>query len=167
MVNSAVLVLNQNYLPLNVCTARRAIVLLLQQKAEMVENGAGYIHTINSLVPLPSVIRLVYIVKRPNSHKKLTRLEIFARDHFRCQYCGKETRNLTLDHIMPRFRGGPHTWENVVSACIPCNRKKAGKTPLEAGMKLIRKPFLPKYNGYYIPYQYLRSHDNWLKFIPQ
>ena len=118
MVDLPVLVLNQNYEPLNVCRVRRAVVLLYQGKAEMLENGVGLIHSANQSFPVPSVIRLPYLIKRPfRSEKKLTRLEVFQRDKYTCQYCGKQTRQLTLDHVIPRHRGGQHTWENVVSAC--------------------------------------------------
>ncbi|HCP60835.1 MAG TPA: HNH endonuclease, partial [Dehalococcoidia bacterium] len=135
MVNRSVLVLNQNYEPLDVCRVRRAVVLLYQGKAEMLENGLGFIHSANYSFPLPSVIKLAYFIKRPRPQKKLTRFEIFRRDHYTCQYCGRETRQLTLDHVTPRYRGGQHSWENVVSACVACNRRKAGRTPLEAGMR--------------------------------
>jgi len=168
MVNSPVLVLNQSYEPLNVCRARRAVVLLYRGKAEMLENGSGFIHSANHTFPLPSVIRLDCIIRRPRPERKLTRLEIFNRDQYTCQYCGKETRQLTLDHVIPRHQGGQHTWENVVSACILCNRRKAGRTPQEAGMKLTRRPSLPRGNRFfYIPYHYLQTRSEWQKYLPQ
>ena len=168
MINFPVLVLNQNYEPLNVCRVRRAVVLLDGGKAEMLENGSGFIHTTNHDFPVPSVIRLAYIIKRPRPQRKLTRLEIFQRDHFTCQYCGKQTGQLTLDHVIPRFRGGEHLWENVVSACIPCNRHKAGRTPGEAGMKLLSSPALPRGDRFfYIPYRYRQSQSQWQKYLPQ
>ena len=144
MTNLPVLVLNQNYEPLNICRARRAIVLLYQGKAEMLEDGSGFIHSVSSIFSLPSVIRLAYMIKRPRPERKLTRLEIFNRDQYTCQYCGKETRQLTLDHVIPRHRNGHHTWENIVSACIPCNRRKAGRTPEQAGMRLLHRPSPPR-----------------------
>jgi len=166
MVNSPVLVLNQNYEPLNVSRARRAVVLLLRGKAEALENGAGVIHTPNYAIPMPSVIRLVYLVKRPRPEKKLTRYEVFQRDKYTCQYCGRQTRELTLDHVIPRHKGGRHIWENVVSACIPCNTRKAGHTPQEARMSLVRRPFAPHVEGYFVPYQHLQRHNEWLRFLP-
>jgi 5-methylcytosine-specific restriction endonuclease McrA len=107
-------------------------------------------------------------VKRPHPQRKLTRLEVFNRDQHACQYCGKETRQLTLDHLIPRYRGGEHSWENVVSACVACNRRKAGRTPREAGMRLIRQPS-PPHDGtpFYIPYQYLQTQKEWQKYLPQ
>jgi 5-methylcytosine-specific restriction endonuclease McrA len=168
MIDRPVLVLNQNYEPLNVCHVRRAIVLMYRDKAEMLEDGSGYLHTASRAFPIPSVIRLPYMVKRPfHVERKLTRAEIFNRDGHICQYCGRATRQLTLDHVVPRYRGGQHTWENVVSACGACNRKKAGRTPEEAGMKLRRTPGPPVVVRYsYIPSQYLQSRREWDRYFP-
>lgn len=167
MVNSPVLVLNQNYEPLNICKVRRAVVLLHRGKAELLENGSGVLRAPRITLPLPSVIRLISLIKRPRPQRRLTRAEVFNRDGHTCQYCGRQTRELTLDHVIPRYRDGEHVWENVVSACIPCNHRKAGRTPAEAGMRLIRHPVSPKVSGFYIPYHYLRAHRQWLKFVPQ
>lgn len=167
MVNSPVLVLNQNYEPLNICQVRRAIVLVYRGKAEVIENGAGYALSAYVTFPLPSVIRLVYMVKRPPYHRKMTRLEVFARDNYTCQYCGRQSRDLTLDHVIPRYRGGEHHWLNVVSACNACNRRKAGKTPAEAGMKLIHQPFAPRLVGLYVPTHYLKAYQSWKNFLFQ
>ena len=168
MINLPVLVLNQSYEPLNVCRVRRAVVLIYRGKAEMLENGTGFIHSATNIFPLPSVIRLAYMIKRPRPKRKLTRLEVFNRDQYTCQYCGKQTHQLTLDHVIPRHQGGEHVWENVVSACIPCNRRKAGKTPSEARMKLIRHPAPPRDNIYfYIPYHYRQTQHEWQKYLPQ
>jgi 5-methylcytosine-specific restriction endonuclease McrA len=168
IIKLPVLVLNQNYEPLNICRVRRAVVLLYYGKAEMLENGTGFIHSASGAFPVPSVIRLALLIKRPRPQRKLTRLEIFHRDQFTCQYCGKQTHQLTLDHVIPRYRGGEHTWGNVVSACIPCNRRKAGKTPQEAGMKLIRQPAIPRGDRYfYIPQHYLQTQSQWQKYLPQ
>lgn len=168
IVNIPVLVLNQNYEPLTVCRVRRAVVLIYQGKAEMLENGVGFINTVRDSFPLPSVIRLGYLIKRPRLNKKLTRYEIFNRDRYTCQYCGRETRQLTLDHVTPRYRGGEHTWENVVSACVPCNHRKASRTPREAGMKLIRPPTRPSANPLTnIPYIYRQNRNEWRKYLIQ
>ncbi len=167
MKNLPVLVLNQNYEPLNICRARRAVLLLYRGKAEMLENGSGFIHSANCIFPLPSVIRIVYLVKRPRPKRKLTRLEIFNRDKYTCQYCGKETQQLTLDHVIPRYKNGEHTWENVVSACIPCNRRKAGHSPEQAGMKLLCIPSLPHGNiFYYLPSHSRQTRSEWQKYLP-
>ena len=167
MVNSPVLVLNQNYEPLNICRVRRAIVLLFRGKAEVLENGRGNLNSIDDVFDIPSVIRLVYFIRRPWQKRKFTKLEVFNRDQYVCQYCGRESKELTLDHVMPRRRGGGHSWENVVSACIPCNRRKAGRTPEQAGMKLIHHPAPPHNNIPYVPFQHLRVRTEWQKYLPQ
>ena len=167
MVNSPVLVLNQNYEPLNICKVRRAIILLLCDKAEVIENGRGVIHSVDNVFEVPSVIRLVFFIKRPRRQRKLTKLEVFNRDKYICQYCGAESKELTLDHVIPRQRNGEHIWENVVSACVPCNRRKAGRTPAEARMPLLCQPKAPRNNGFYVPYHYLRRRIEWQKYLPQ
>jgi 5-methylcytosine-specific restriction endonuclease McrA len=166
IVNLPVLVLNENYLPLNICKVRRAVVLVLIGKAEVVENGRGYFNSAAESFEIPSVIRLVYLVRKQSHPRKMTKLEIFNRDKYTCQYCGRETKELTLDHVNPRRRNGEHTWENVVAACIPCNRRKAGRTPVEAGMPLLRQPRAPGNIGFYVPYQFLRSRAEWHKYLP-
>jgi len=168
MVNRPVLVLNQSYEPLNICRVRRAVVLLFQGKAEILENGLGFIHAAQSIFPIPSVIRMAYMIKRPRPVRKLTRLEIFHRDQYTCQYCGQKSHQLTLDHVTPRHKGGEHTWENVVSACIPCNRRKAGRTPDQARMRLLRPPSPPRGNiPFYIPSHYLQTLSEWQQYLPQ
>jgi 5-methylcytosine-specific restriction endonuclease McrA len=164
---TAVLVLNQNYEPLNVCNARRAFVLLDGGKAEVLEHARGEIRTPSRVFPRPSVIRLVYLIKRPRPRVRLTRREIFIRDHHTCQYCGLKTRDLTLDHVIPRHRGGKHTWDNLVSACRSCNHRKGGKAVEEARMALRRPPIEPKANSFYLFGQYLEVQDGWQKFIPE
>jgi len=167
MINLPVLVLNQNYEPLNVCRVRRAVVLVYQGKAEMLEDGSGFVHSAALAFSVPSVIRLSDIIRRPRPKRRLTRFEIFSRDHHLCQYCGKDDRQLTLDHVIPRHQGGEHTWENVVSACVPCNRRKAGRTPEQAGMRLSHRPSPPR-DGlpFYIPHS-LRKQSQWQKYLPQ
>lgn len=162
-----VLVLNQNYEPLNVCRMPRAIMLIYRGKAEMLENGAGFAHSASTTFLLPSVIRMSYIIKRPRPQPKLSRLEIFHRDHNTCQYCGKTGISLTIDHVIPRGQKGQHTWENLVAACIPCNRRKAGRTPEEANMKLLHKPVRPKGGqSFYIPHHYRNVRQEWEKYLP-
>lgn len=163
---SSVLVLNQNYEPLNVCNVRRAIVLVLRGKAEVIENGTRAFQTATRAFILPSVIRLVHMVRRPRPKVRLTRKEVFARDGWACVYCGRQTRELTLDHVMPRHRGGAHTWENLVSACKGCNHRKAGLTPQEAHMAMRRDPAPPRVGVYYAFFQYLGTQTEWRKFVP-
>ena len=126
MVNLPVLVLNQNYEPLNVTRVRRAVVLVHQGKAEMLENGIGVIHTAQAALEIPSVIRLPRLVKRPRRERKMSRYEVLVRDAFTCQYCGRQHHDVTIDHVIPRSRQGDHTWENVVCACGRCNRGTSG-----------------------------------------
>ena len=165
LINSPVLVLNQNYQPLNICNARRAFVLLGRGKAELLENGRGNVHSVSLTFPIPSVIRLIYLVRRPLMRRRLSRRAVFYRDGFTCQYCGKATRELTLDHIVPRSAGGPHVWENIVSACIPCNHRKAGLTPREANLRLLKEPSTPRPNPYYL-FHHRHIMDEWRPFIP-
>ena len=168
MINLPVLVLNQNYEPLNICRVRRAIVLLYRDKAEMLENGSGFVQSASHTFPVPSVIRLACLIKRPWLRPKLTRVEVFNRDRYTCQYCSKKIKQLTLDHVIPRYHGGQHTWENVVSACIPCNRRKAGRTPEQAGMRLLNSPSPPRGSFFfYTPYRYQQTRDEWQKYLPQ
>ena len=166
MTNSAVLVLNQNYEPLNVCNTRRAFVLVDRGKAEILEHAEGFIRSAIHAFPRPSVIRLIYMIRRPRPQMRLTRREVFVRDHYTCQYCGKQTRDLTIDHVVPRHRGGRHTWDNLVSACRHCNHKKAGRTPQEAHMTLLKEPRRPPSSSYYVFYHYLEAQEDWRKFIP-
>lgn len=165
-MESAVLVLNQNYEPLNVCNSRRAFVLVDRGKAEILEPGHGALRTTSLSFPLPSVIRLISMIRRPRPQMRLTRREVFQRDGYTCQYCGIAGRDLTLDHVMPRHRGGKHTWENLVSACKQCNHRKAGRTPAEARMKLAREPFRPHAGSFHTFYPYLEKRESWRKFVP-
>ena len=165
IVSTPVLVLNQNYQPLNVCNVRRAFVLLGRGRAELLVNGRGEVHTPTAAYPAPSVIRLMSFVRRPLLQRRLSRREVFARDGYLCQYCGRESRQLTLDHVLPRFRGGPHSWENVVTACIPCNHRKAGRTPKEAGMVMRQEPRVPRPNPYHL-FNHRQLQDEWIQFMP-
>lgn len=166
-VSSPVLVLNQNYEPLNVCNEKRALVLVNRGKAEVLEHSRGHIRTPSHLYPRPSVIRLIYLIRRPRPKARLTRREIFLRDNFTCQYCGTRSKELTLDHVIPRHRGGKHTWENLVSACRTCNHRKGGKSVDEAKMALRRQPFQPRISSFYLLSQYLQSQVEWRKFVPE
>ena len=117
MENVPVIVLNMAHESLSICRVRRVVVLLYRDKAEMLEHGLGFNRLVSGDFPMPLVIRLDCMVRRPWRERKMTRLEVFNRDRYTCQYCSKETRQLTLDHVVPRYRGGQHIWGNVVSAC--------------------------------------------------
>lgn len=167
-MNNAVLVLNQNYEPLNVCNVRRALVLILGGKAEILEQDGGVMTTTRAVFVVPSVIRLQYFIRRPRPRVKLTRREVFIRDNHTCQYCGRRGGDLTIDHVIPRSRGGLHVWENVVSACRQCNHRKGGKSVAEAHMNLRARPCEPRAGVYYAIERRLDviHHDDWHKFLP-
>ncbi len=160
-----VLVLNQNYEPLNVCHTHRAVILIISGKAEIVVNSRGHIKTTTGRFPRPSVIRLAHHVHRPRPRLKLSRRAVFRRDNFTCQYCGVQSNHLTIDHVIPRHRGGTHTWNNVVSACPTCNRRKGGKTVAEAHMVLRSKPAEPSPSMRALFYHYLEEYKDWAPFL--
>jgi 5-methylcytosine-specific restriction endonuclease McrA len=166
--NAPVLVLNQNFEPLNVCNVRRALVLVLGGKAEVLERNHQVIHSQTLTIHCPSVIRLSHLIRRPRPRARLSRREIFLRDSYTCQYCGTHTRDLTIDHVIPRHKGGPHTWDNLVSACKTCNHRKGGKTVAEARMRLARPPREPRTNVYFMVHRYLESGplEEWLLYLP-
>ena len=138
------LVLNATYEPINVCTVRRAAVLLLKEKAELVERALWELRSEHTALPRPVVIRLVsYVnVPRDTSRRKITRRAVFARDGWSCQYCGTRS-SLTVDHVIPRSKGGDSSWENIVASCAPCNRRKGDRLPAQAGMHPRKKPRAP------------------------
>ena len=138
------LVLNATYEPINVCTVRRAVVLLLKEKAEIIERGEWDLRSANANLTRPVVIRLVTYVKIPRDthRRKITRRAVFARDDWTCQYCGSRA-NLTVDHVVPRSKGGTSTWENIVASCAPCNRRKGDSMLRHSGMRLARPPRTP------------------------
>jgi len=166
MVGS-VLVLNATYEPLNVVSVKRAVVLLLKEKAEIVEAAEAWIRAQNWAIPRPLVIRLVYYVRIPHRLSlPLSRRTILARDGYTCQYCGRQPgkSELTLDHVVPRCRGGKSSWENMVTACKRCNQRKGNRTPEEAGMKLRAPPRKPRYIALTLLGD-ARPHDVWSKYI--
>ena len=173
-LDAKVLVLNRVYAAVRIVDARRAFTLLVKDLAEVisVENGSfvnysflswtdaaefqrehendhhDWVRTARLSIAVPKVIRLLGYDRFPREHVKLNRRNIYARDGSRCQYCGKHfpTRELTLDHVLPRVQGGENSWTNLVCACVRCNAKKGGRTPVEAGMRLLRTPVKPKRN---------------------
>tara|TARA_R110002096_G_scaffold344921_2_gene537852 strand:+ start:100711 stop:101469 length:759 start_codon:yes stop_codon:yes gene_type:complete len=173
-LDSKVLVLNKLYMAVRVITARRAFVLLSRDSAEVIHADDGsyanynlstwtelselrkeyepdqheWVKTVRFDIAVPRIIRLVGYDKLPKQRVKLNRRNLFARDHNRCQYCGKHfpTSELSIDHVLPRSQNGPDTWENLVCACVGCNSRKGGRTPVQAHMKLIKEPIRPKRN---------------------
>ncbi len=140
-----VLLLNASFEPLNVIGWRRAVKLVVLDKAEIVEASGREIRTVSSRMAVPSVVRLTVFVRFRRREAKFSRRNIYVRDGFRCQYCGDRppVHELTCDHVVPRSRGGRTEWANIVTCCIPCNRRKGGRTPAEAGLHLVRTPAQP------------------------
>ncbi len=166
-MDGVVLVLNQNYEPLNVCNLPRAFRLLFGAKAEVVEYDHQVIRTPRTEFRAPSVIRLQHHVRRPRPRVRLSRREVFARDGNTCQYCGRHGHDMTLDHVIPRHRGGMHTWDNLVTACTVCNHRKGSRTPDEARLRLHRPPFEPRSDVYsvYSPYLSDERNEAWRGYL--
>ncbi len=165
MLAAPVLVLNANFEPLNVCTTRRAVGLMMSEKAILVQNGRGYIQGVKKQFPAPTIIRLSYMIRRPRPVVKLSKSEIFRRDRYTCQYCGKKVSNLTIDHILPRSKGGKHTWENLTTACADCNHRKGNRTEDQANMKLLSKAKAPGASALYIFGKFTNNNEEWIPFI--
>ncbi len=165
LLQEPVLILNVTFEPMHVCSTKRALALVLSGKAEIVINGRGTIHSAASQFEIPSVIKLSHMVRRPRPRIALSKREILRRDDYTCQYCGRKMRTLTLDHVVPRRYGGPHSWENLVAACSPCNRRKGGKLAAEADMVLSRMPFEPSPSAAYRFGTHLEQHQEWAQFI--
>lgn len=143
------LVLNATFEPIQIVTWQRAIQLLFQGKVEVIENSDKEIRSVKLTIRVPAVLRLLEYVplKKKKQIVRFSRANVFIRDQQRCQYCGKgfQKTQLTLDHVVPVVQGGDKSWENIVTACKPCNQKKGGRTPSQAGMHIIRKPVRPNW----------------------
>jgi 5-methylcytosine-specific restriction endonuclease McrA len=141
-----VLILNQNYEPMSICNAKKAIILLFLGKAELIEAYRGrQVRSVSMAMPYPSIVRLGVYINIPYKKIILSRKNILRRDGHRCQYCGKTEVMLTVDHIIPKAKSGEDTWENLVTACVECNNRKGDRTPEEARMKLLRTPMKPNH----------------------
>jgi len=142
---SRVLVLNASYEPINVCTVRRAAVLILKDRAEILEHADRALHAEKLTLPRPAVIRLINYVRIPrDAHaRRITRRAVFARDRWTCQYCGTVRSTLTVDHVIPRSKGGPSSWDNIVASCAPCNRRKGDRLPAQIDMHPRQRPRAP------------------------
>jgi 5-methylcytosine-specific restriction endonuclease McrA len=170
--DAQVLVLNSDYCPLNVTDIARAVRLLFVGKAETVHprtdaQGNGIeLRAETWSIPIPSIIRLLYHIKKARKRVALTKKHLLLRDDYICGYCGREgdRRTMTVDHVIPRSLGGKSTWENLVAACEPCNGRKRDRTPEQAGMPLRKKPKEPAY----IPFIVVKKHtadDEWIKYL--
>ena len=146
MHSSRTLLLNTTYEPLRVISWQRAITMVYLDKVEIVRSYDRVLRSVSVRIQTPAVVRLTTFVRRHRVRISFSRRNVFLRDGHRCQYCGRHytTRELTLDHVVPRVQGGEHTWENLVCACVRCNARKGGRTPEQARMKLIRAPIKPK-----------------------
>ena len=193
VLDEKVLVLNRLYTAIRVVSAKRAFVLLCKQAAEViaVENGQylnydfaswteiaelqksyapnaySWIRTPHLEIAVPKIIRLFGYDRLPRQQVKLNRRNIYGRDGNRCQYCGKgfSTKELTIDHVVPRVQGGEHTWENLVCACVPCNTRKGGRTPVQAHIRLIRQPVRPKRNPAILLRLGSEKYKSWKAFL--
>lgn len=160
-----VLVLNANFQPINICSMHRAVGLIVLDKASLILNGRGIIRTVNMDFPKPSIIRLQYMVRCPHPEVHLTRKEIFRRDNYTCQYCGKKSEELTIDHVIPKHLGGNHSWDNVVTACARCNHLKGGRTLEMTNMHLHCSPQSPPTSAEYIFQRHLIQNNEWEPFL--
>lgn len=163
-MSAKVLVLNQDYSAFNICSVPKAFLLIYLNKAEMLAHAPDrFLHTITHTYHYPTVIRLYKYVHRPYKNVVMTRQNIFKRDHSVCQYCGSRER-LTIDHVVPKSRGGKSIWDNLVTACQRCNSLKGDQTPEEAGMHLRQKPFKPNFLMFIRDFSG-NSEENWLPYL--
>ncbi len=184
MPNSTVLVLNRSYLPIHVTSARRAFALIYREVARVVNEeyetfdfdswrrrrvpeGGAAVGTPSGAIGVPRVILLPGFDRVPKRHIRYSRLNIFARDKFTCQYCGQKPQRskLNLDHVIPRSLGGRTTWENVVCSCVDCNRRKGGRTPAQARLRLMRRPVRPRWTPVIHHAVQTVRYDEWRPFL--
>lgn len=159
------MILNQSYEPLTVCNIKKAVVLIFLGKAELVlDDKRKQLRTVSDTFPWPSIIRLSYFVRVPYKKVVLTRKNILRRDSYKCAYCGRSDIPLTIDHIVPKAKGGQDTWENLISACTICNNKKGDRSPGEARMDLLYKPFKPSHIMF-IRNVVGKLDDNWKPYL--
>ncbi len=140
------MILNQSYEPLTVCNIKKAIVLIYLGKAELVvQDKRKELRSVSKTFPWPSIIRLSQFITLPYKRVVLTRKNILRRDEYKCSYCGRGDLPLTIDHVVPKSKGGIDSWDNLVCACTFCNNKKGDRTPVEANMILLNRPFKPSH----------------------
>lgn len=167
-LHKPVLVLNASYEPINICAARRALVLILKGVASAEEVAPLQVHSARQVMRVPSVIRLLEYRRIPHQTRALSRKNILMRDRYTCQYCQRTlpSGEMTLDHVTPRSRHGETAWENLVACCHPCNNRKGNRTPEEAGMKLMRlpRPF-SLHTSRHLMRLLGRGEDQWRKYL--
>ena len=164
LLDNSVLVLNQNYEPLSVCSVRRAMLLIMRGKAEAVEKLEAVVRSVSQEFAVPSVVRLERYIYAPRRRVVLSKRNVLKRDRNQCQYCGRHDGKLTIDHVVPRTRGGPSTWENMVCACSACNNKKGERRPEQVGMKLRRTPKRPN-NVSFLRNLMGAGHQRWKPYL--
>jgi 5-methylcytosine-specific restriction endonuclease McrA len=167
-LHQPVLVLNASYEPINVCAARRAVILVLKGIASVEERSLHDLHAARLRFPVPSVIRLLEYRRIPHQTRALSRKNILMRDRYTCQYCARTgtSAELTLDHVIPRSRSGESSWENLVACCHPCNNRKGNRTPEEASMKLARAPRpFSLHTSRHLMRLLAHSEDQWRKYL--
>lgn len=158
------LVLNASFEPLSVVPVRRAVVLVLRNRADVVVSNGKVWRSENVDLASPSVIRLRHFVKVPYARRvPLNRRAVFMRDDHRCQYCGRAAEN--IDHVIPKAQGGTHSWENVVASCRRCNTKKGGRTPKQAGLLLSRAPRAPRRHSWVLVAVGSTPDPAWAEYI--
>jgi 5-methylcytosine-specific restriction endonuclease McrA len=163
-----VLVLNASYEPINICAARRALVLVLKGVASAEEESQAHVYSARHSIRVPSVIRLLEYRRIPHQTRALSRKNILMRDRYTCQYCHRTlpSSELTLDHVVPRSRAGETTWENLVACCHPCNNRKGSRTPDEANMKLSRAPRpFSLHTSRHLMRLLAKSDNQWQKYL--
>ena len=164
ILNRSVLVLNTNYAPMDICTAKRAICLYYNEKVDILESYKEDVRSPSITLSLPSIVRLKDYVKHNQMDVILTRRNLLVRDNYECQYCGSKKSPLTMDHVKPKKQGGKDSWENLVAACQNCNRKKGNRTPDEAKMPLKRIPRKPNKIHYF--QQFISTHQgSWKPYL--
>ncbi len=164
MQNVKVLLLNQNYEPLTVVSAQKAIILAFLEKVEIVEKHDCWVHSQHMAFPLPSIVRLLRYIRIPHQHVELSRRNILKRDNFRCQYCGTTRGPFTVDHVIPKVRGGSDSWDNLVCACVRCNNRKGDRSPEQANLRLMKAPRRPSHL-FFIQHHMGISEDCWKPYI--
>jgi len=196
-IQSSVLALNRQYSPVHIISAKRAFCLLYKGLAEviaheeggfqsydfeswlescllrlslqLVDDDADWIRAVNFDIQVPRVVRLLRYERLPRNTVKFNRRNIFLRDEYMCQYCGRKysSHRLSLDHVLPKSRGGPTSWENIVCCCLDCNVRKGGRTPPEAGMRLVKAPRKPARNPVLFHHLHSRKYASWKPFLAE
>jgi 5-methylcytosine-specific restriction endonuclease McrA len=159
------LVLNQNYEAMSICNVQRAVILLYLGKAELIASkDSKMIFSVSSKLPFPTIVRLLVYIRVPYKKIVLSRKNILRRDLYKCQYCNRSDVPLTIDHVVPKSKGGDDTWENLVAACIHCNNKKGDRTPEDAKMTLRKRPTKPSHITF-MKHFVGKIDDQWKPFL--